>query len=263
MLVDSVRTNSARPAASRPDIVKRSPPARLAMKPETVPPPFSRIVAETAGGLRQDQGHGDRLAQGPPESEHRPTHDAPAPEGEHHGADHPPAGARRGRGRPPSHPAGSARRPRARPRSRSAAPSATRRCPAMKNDPLQTGLGLRVEDRDPAKVIRQPSRRRVRVCRRGIRNPHSPKSRLGTAASRSTMPVNHRRRPRARVLGDEQRTKNAERNRDGHRYQGDDDGAHQQAPHSDPRWYDVGAPLLTGQELPGSRDLECVAALQE
>ncbi len=49
MLVASVMRNSTRPAAISPETVKASAPARLAMKPETVAPPFWRILIETAG----------------------------------------------------------------------------------------------------------------------------------------------------------------------------------------------------------------------
>ncbi len=49
MFVASVMRNSTRPAAMSPDTVKSSPPARPAMNPEIVAPPFSRIWMDTSG----------------------------------------------------------------------------------------------------------------------------------------------------------------------------------------------------------------------
>ena len=70
MFVPSVRTNSTRPAAMSPDTVNGSPPARWAMKPAMVPPPFWRILARDQWHLRQEEGDRDRLAQRAAEAQH-------------------------------------------------------------------------------------------------------------------------------------------------------------------------------------------------
>ena len=91
MLVTSVIPNSTRPAAMSADVLNSPPPARRAMKPDTVAPPFSRMRNVTSGtwGSRSETAmvSPSALAQ----AEHRPADDAAAAEGQHDHPDHAPA----------------------------------------------------------------------------------------------------------------------------------------------------------------------------
>ena len=68
------------------------------MKPAMVAPPFCRMWLDTTAPAAE-QGHGDGLAEGPAQAQHRATDDAAAAVGQHDRADHPPPGAAQGQRR--------------------------------------------------------------------------------------------------------------------------------------------------------------------